>query len=176
MDSDDTGFFVYDSAYPPICVRPPPELASEYKEPMDGTVTAYLQESYREGTKHEDAVLSNGLTAGEAGVLYFRELKCKRRKCERTNPDISRVMEYVRHALHKHMGISFSDTTYDAVFNRHITPDIFTTKQYKRVLTPAIKLFLKEINMKTKGYTSKLRNVISDIILCIETDRAPTAT
>ena len=37
---------------------------------------------------------------------------------------------------------------------------------------PAIKAFLKEVNMKTKGYTSKLKTVMNEINALLEENKS----
>jgi len=174
MDTRDDGYFVYDDNFPPMCVKPPSDQVDDFKESMDGAVTAYLQESYKDGPKHEDTVLPNGLSAGEAGVLYFRELNQKRRKSEKMSIDVMKIIQRIASSLHRHMGIDVSQPRCDVIFTKYINPDLFQTKQYKRTLMPAIKSFLSEVNMKTKGYTSKLRNVMSDINALVDSENQTT--
>lgn len=163
MDEEDDGFFHYDDRFPPMCIRPPEHQLPEYKESMEGALTQYLQESYKDGPKHEDSVLPNGLTAGEAGVLYFRELNQKRRRTDRPPVDAHELVDCVARALHKHMGINLQNPRCQEIFTRHIDASLFQTKQFQRRLTPAIKSFLTEIRMKTKGYTAKLKHVILEV-------------
>jgi hypothetical protein len=169
MDESDNGYFTYDDRYPPICVKPPENQLNDYKESMEGAVTSYLQESYKDGLKHEDTILPNGLAVGEAGIFYFRELNHKRRKIEKCSMDVLQIMDRITDSIQKHMGFNIKTSEYQSVFEKHINHKLFKTKQYKRKLLPALKLFLTEINMKTKGYTSKLRNVMSEIDTIVET-------
>jgi len=169
MDENDTGYFIYDDRYPPICIKPPENQLNEYKDSMEGAVTGYLQESYKDGLKHEDTILSNGLAVGEAGVFYFRELNNKRRRIEKCSMDAIQIMDNITDSILKHMGIEIKSSPYQAVFEKHINHKLFKTKQYKRKLLPALKLFLAEVNMKSKGYTSKLRNVLAEIDEIVET-------
>lgn len=168
MDENDTGYFTYDDRYPPICVKPPEAQLPDYKEAMEGAVTSYLQESYKDGIKHEDTILSNGLAVGEAGVFYFRELNHKRRKIEKCSMDVLQIMDNITASIKKHMEIDIRTSQYQSIFEKHINHKLFKTKQYRRKLLPALKLFLTEINMKTKGYTSKLRNVMTEIDAIVE--------
>lgn len=161
-------FFRYDDSYPPLCIKPPSDQENDFKLAMEGAVTRYLQDSYKNGLKHEHAILDNGLSAGEAGMFYFRELYHKRRKIERVNIDIDKLILHIRGAMFTHMNIDVGQ--HEKFFRRHIHPKIFQNRQYKRTLTPAIKAFLKDINMKTKGYTSKLRNVMADINALVDSE------
>ena len=130
---------------------------------MEGAVTNYLQESYRDGMKHEHAILSNGLCASEAAVYYFRELNHKRRKCDKSSTDVQRALNTIIKSLERHLGVDISRPQCKTSFDRHINIKLFATRQFQRKILPAIKAFLKEINMKTKGYTSKLKSVMNDI-------------
>ena len=80
MNDDDNGFFEYNKNYPPLFIKPPVHQEVDYKQSMEGSITSYLQDSKTTGTKHPDAILPNGMCAGEAGVLYFREINHKRKK------------------------------------------------------------------------------------------------
>lgn len=61
------------------------------------------------------------------------------------------------------MDIDVTSPQYRAVFARCLPVEVFQTKQYRRKMMQAIKLFLKEAHMKTKGYTAKLRHVMTTI-------------
>lgn len=128
----------------------------------------YLQESYKEGVKHEDAILASGLSAGEAGVLYFRKLNSKRRKVYKADVNVDKVLFHVGESLRRHMDIDINSKPIRPIFLRCMNAEVFETKQYRRRLMQAIKMFLKEINMKTKGYTSKLRNVMTTVNALID--------
>lgn len=161
MDTGDQGFFEYDDRYPPFCVRD--ATAKVPEEEVDGQITQYLQESYKEGVKHADAILPSGLSAGEAGVMYLRKMNNKRRRLDKVDVDVDRILHHVTDSLQRHMDIDVTSAQHRAVFQRCLNLEVFQTKQYRRKLMQAIKLFLKEAHMKSKGYTSKLRNVMSSI-------------
>lgn len=163
MDSTDYGFFEYDPNYPPICIKPPQNQVPEYKQAMEGAITSYLQDSYKDGLKHEDAILPNGLAVGEAGVFYFRELHNKRRKPEKQYPELNPIIEKIIQSIKHHMNIYVS---WDAI-EHTLTPKLFQTKQYPKKLLMILKKILSDMNMKTKGYTSKLKQIIQDIDLFV---------
>jgi len=161
MNESDNGMFEYNLNYPPLCVKPHPHEMNDFKSSMNTAVTSYLQDSYRDGLKHEDTILASGLSSGEAGVLYFRELNHKRMKCEKSLVDVNRYLDVIAKSLEKHLGVDVC--RFKSVFDKHINVKLFQTKQFFRKVNPAIKLFLKEIDMKTKGYTSKLKSVMHDV-------------
>ena len=163
MDPTDTGFFEYDDNYPPMCIRDSTTTAAIPDELVDAQITDYLQESYKEGVKHEDAILPSGLSAGEAGVLYFRKLNSKRRRVEKLDLNVDLILSHVAESLRRHMDIDVTSRQYRPAFVRCLNPDVFQTKQYKRKLMQAVKTFLRDIKMTTKGYTSKLRLVMTTI-------------
>jgi hypothetical protein len=163
MDEEDDGYFHYDDRYAPLCTKPPPHQLSDFQNSMQGVVTQYLQESYKDGVKHTDAVLSNGLCAGEAAVLYLREQNSKRSRAERINHWQQALLQKIAQALWEHMEIDARQPRFTHTFQKHINQDLFAEKQYQRRLMPAIKAFLKEVNMKTKGYTYKLRQIMSEL-------------
>lgn len=74
MNSSDDGYFYYDMNTPPLCFK------HTVARDVDKDVIQYLQQSYRFGEKHENTLLPCGLTAGEAAMLYFRQLYQKRGK------------------------------------------------------------------------------------------------
>jgi hypothetical protein len=160
MYQEDTGYFVYDDQFPPLCVR---ERKQTNKENLDTDIIEYLQESYKEGLKHEDAILKSGLSAGEAGVIYLRKLNNKRRRVNSTDVNVDTLKMHVAESLRRHMDVDvFSPDLVDA-FNKYVTADVLQTNVHRRKLVHALKLFLREINLKTKGYTAKLRNVMTTI-------------
>lgn len=161
MDSADKGFFDYDDRYPPFCVRDVRTRVPD--EVVDGQITQYLQESYKEGIKHANAILPSGLSAGEAGVMYLRKMNNKRRRTDKIDLDVDQLLAQVADSLQRHMDIDVTSAPHRAIFQRHLTSEVFQTKQYRRKMMQAIKSFLKEANMKSKGYTAKLRNVMTSI-------------
>lgn len=160
MNAKDTGYFQYDDRYPPLCVT---AVTHVDERMIDTQITDYLQESYRSGIKHVDTILSSGLSAGEAGVIYIRKLNNKRRRNGQTVVDVNSVRKHVAESLYRHMGIDVYSSVYIDTFQRHVSKEIFQTNQYRRKLMQAIKQFLKDVNLKTKGYTAKLRNVMTTV-------------
>lgn len=161
MDAADTGFFEYDDRFPPFCIRDARTKVPE--EVVDAQITQYLQESYKEGIKHADAILPCGMSAGEAGVMYLRKMNSKRRRLDKVDVDVDQILKHITESLRRHMDIDVTSRQHRPIFLRCVTPEVFQTKQYRRKMMQAIKLFLKEANMKTKGYTAKLRNVMTTI-------------
>lgn len=80
MNPADDGYFHYNGNFPPLYVEPPETQKKDYEKEMENALLTYLQESYKTGIKDSNAILSSGLSAGEAGVLYIRRLRDKRRK------------------------------------------------------------------------------------------------
>jgi hypothetical protein len=86
------------------------------------------------------------------------------------NIDACKIIQKIVSSLRRHMAIDVTQPRCEVIFRKYINPELFQTKQYKRTLMPAIKAFLKEVNMKTKGYTSKLRNVMGDINALVDSE------
>ena len=166
MDELDDGFFAYNDGHPPLCVIPPPEQEEDCQKSMNNAVITFLKNSYHEGIKNENNILSNGLTVGEASVLYFREMN-KRGK-DKKNVNYPKIILMIWKSLQKHFELTGQEDDCKQMFNKHINSKLFETKRYSRKILPAIKLFLNEINMKTKGYCAKLKSVMNDITAAIE--------
>ena len=162
---EDNGFFTFDNNYPPFFIKPPSNQEKDCKESMQGIVTQYLQESYKDGIKHPDAILRNGLSAGEAGMIYFRELNEKRKKSGQEDDIVysQHLIRVIAEALNKHMNINVYVSPFKDKFQTFINNDLFDSAHCKKKVMPAIKMFLNSTNMKTKGYTAKLRLVMADV-------------
>jgi len=90
-------------------------------------------------------------------------MNSKRRRMDKVDVDVDQILSHVTSSLKRHMEIDVTSKKYRPIFLRCLTPEVFQTKQYRRKMMQAIKMFLKEANMKTKGYTAKLRNVMTTI-------------
>jgi hypothetical protein len=156
MDHHDDGFFHYNDQYPPLCIVQPPMIE---RPSMEGVIGSYLQESYKDGLKHSETILPSGLTAGEAAVLYFRDLNDK--NSDSSNLDFKKIKTDIANSIFLNMAIDCSK--YQKEFDAHITESIFGTPQSKNKLIAAIKCFLKSTHQKKKGYTRCLSKVLSDI-------------
>lgn len=166
MDPDDDGKFHYNLNYAPLCFKPPEHQIEDCKEVMKTALYDYLQQSLKNGAPfHEDVVLDSGLTAGEAGVLHFRETTQKRRKAsDPMEMDRRQGLQIIMKALHNHMDIDVNANNHvKECFHRFVTGSIFDTTNLNRQLLSTLKCFLREANLKTKGYTGKLRLVIEQI-------------
>jgi hypothetical protein len=160
MDPNDSGYFRYNDKYPPMCV----EGATTTNVEQD--IVNYLQESYREGLKHECVILPCGLSAGEAGVMYFRGLNQKRMpqsNAAAASVNVPNLIRRLESAIETVMGICVRDAEYAAIFAKHIHSEIFVCKQYRRKIVKAVKAFLKETDLNKKGYTSKLKSIMASI-------------
>jgi hypothetical protein len=163
MNKEDDGYFHYDTKYPPLYVKPPPHQLADYEQSMHGAVLQYLQESYKLGQKHFNNILSSGLSAGEAGIMYIRELNDRRKRETSTEDELnaSRIMDQVVKNMKLYMNVDVNRTR--IIWDKHIHESIFQGKNYKKRLLPAIKSYLGEIDEKTKGYTSRLNSVINSL-------------
>jgi hypothetical protein len=161
MNSNDDGFFHYNDTFPPLCIRPPLHQEKDYTLAMEGVIVSYLQESYKDGLKHSDNILPSGLSAGEAAVIYFRNSNLKKKPPVSESCDIENVIEQIISNIYTFMDIDVWQ--HKEVFNRHINEDLFRSKIYKRKIIPALKAYLKEIDMKSRGYTHKLKNILQNI-------------
>jgi hypothetical protein len=162
MNIVDDGFFHYDMKYPPLFIRPPFHQQDQYKASMEGAIVSFLQESYRNGIKDPNNILPSGLSAGEAAVHFVRDLNDKRKKTSETFVEINTIIEETLQSVQINMDINIAGKT-KILFYRYINPDLFKSKQYKRKFLPALKSFLEEMNLKFKGYTHKLRQVMIDV-------------
>lgn len=160
MDTSDDGYFHYNDKFPPICFKPPYWQESDYEQGMDGAILGYLQESYKDGLKDPNTILPSGLSAGEAAVLYIRDTDRRRNGCY-SNPEIQLIIDQLKICIFKHMGINVNNNQY--IFEKHVNNSLFFCKQYKKHLLPALKAYLKEMDSKSKGYTYKLKQIISEI-------------
>lgn len=157
--------FVYDSRYPPICVQPPTDQMPECQRTMECAVTSYLKESYRHGLKHEHAILGSGLSAGEAGVLYFRDLHLKRHK-QQSEPSVNlrELQDRLAEIVGRYFQINMNQ--HRESFNRHVDAQVLEQNHRAKnhqSLPNAIKTFLAENGLKNKGYTNRLQHVFREL-------------
>ena len=95
--------------------------------------------------------------------MYLRKMNNKRRRTDKLDVDVDQILAAVAQSLKRHMDLDVTAPPYRALFLRCLSVEVFQTKQYRRRMMQAIKLFLKEAHMKTKGYTAKLRHVMTTI-------------
>jgi hypothetical protein len=162
MDERDDGFFHYDVNYPPLCVRPPYGQQSDLEAGMEGVIISFLQDSYKDGQKDPLTILPSGISAGEAAVLYFREIHDKRHKINFTSVEIEHLILYVIHCIDVYMNINVYDHKH--VFDKYINANLFQSQQYKKSLLQTLKSYLTAVNLKTKGYTQKLKLIVRKIV------------
>lgn len=175
MDPNDPGYFGYNDAFPPLCVRPPGPQLPAYEQAMNGAINKYLQDSLRTGLKSAHTVLPNGLTAGEAGVIHFRGANLKRRQRESpTGVERQDVLARLAELLQEHFQVDFNNPDIQSQYNEYMEKVHFTAKNHRRVLTQAVKTFLVMLNLKTKGYTSKLRQVMTSLANFVTNKRQQT--
>ncbi len=165
MDEHDDGKFVYDFNYPPLCIKPVDDAQlADYKSAMNGAVVSYLQDSHKDGIRPENAILPNGLSAGEAAVLYFRELNSKRRKLNEDSERVHAIISTLIDSLKTHFQLDVHQDRYESVFDSHVSSQLLSgSKPLLKNVTIALKSFLKAINHRPKGYISKLKLVLKDI-------------
>lgn len=175
MDPHDQGFFHYNDLYPPLCVEPAPQEVDLFRQAMDGAVTAYLQESYREGIKHENAILRNGLCVGEAALYYFRELHHKRRKCDFSNTEVQQIILSIQKLVEQLFNVDLQTGRPSVLFRKYINPSLFHGKNqgpmsqpHARRILPALKNLLGDLNQKSKGYMVKLKKAMTEIQKLLE--------
>ncbi len=178
MDSKDQGFFQYNDLYPPLCLEPVAETEKEEcKQAMEGSVTAYLQESYREGLKHEHTLLPNGLCAGEAALHYFRDLNQKRRKSDWSSCEVQQLLSKIQKTIEHHFEIQLKEGKDAIIFTKHINATLFQGKGHSsgpwsqphmRRIDPALKKMVGELNLKNKGYLAKLKTIKTEVQAMLE--------
>ena len=171
MNANDDGFFHYNAEFPPLNVEPPMWQRETFKDCMQqGVILAYLQESYKFGLKDCNTVLPCGLTAGEAAVLYFRTSNKKpnsRLTPSNLKPVKTADNEYVQRTatgLREHMGIDVSKEPLQTLFACHFNAQLFDSRQWKKNFQTTLKTFLGAANLRIKGYTSKLKIVVEDVL------------
>ena len=161
MDTDDDGYFHYNDKYPPICIRPPYPI-HQIEGQMVGVITEYLQESYKHGLKHPDTLLPSGLSAGEAAVIYFRTASECKKSVVYNQMEITEIIRSIQEAILKYLDVDTGICK--EKFTKYINASIFYCKQYKKRLLPALKAYFTEMGLRKKGYTYKLKQIMSDII------------
>jgi len=156
----DSNHFEYDDNYPPLCIKE--SKTAQQPELTQKTVMNYLHESYKDGIKHENVILSNGLSVGEAAVFYFREVNHKRQKCL-TDDNPHELRSKLESSINYHFNVKLKENQrWHTLFQQTFT--MKTLRNKKRIL-PALKSFLTQINLKSKGYTAKVREIIQELHL-----------
>jgi len=174
MNAHDDGFFYYDGRAPPFCLTQAPGQEADVDFALVNTcITQYLQDSHRYGLKSEFALLDCGLSAGEAGMLYFRNLVRNKAAQRRLNAavDVNRVYEHVRQLFLQHMGMDVISPELRGAFRECLPARHILSVNYRREIMVCLKRFLTLVDLKTKGYTSKLRAITRDAITFIESTR-----
>jgi hypothetical protein len=156
MDEFEDGFFHYDSNYPPLFIQPSESQKENYRICMKTAIGCYLRSSYEKGLKHPNAILDSGLTAGEAALLHFRNIKD-----QEMIPTNTAFVESIRQSIKNNM--NFDPYEYQEIFNKHLLVVNPTDSNLNQKLLSAIKLFLKEVNQTPKGYTYILKKIMQDI-------------
>lgn len=113
---------------------------------MRGVINSFLQDSYKFGLKHENAILSNGLSVGEAAMLYLREIALQR--------------QHVSHHHHHHVQSQETkqkqkiEPKKKPIPNIRVEPQIIDTvcEEFRTKFTP----FLSDINQSEKRLRVKL--------------------
>jgi hypothetical protein len=168
MHANDDGFFHYDTEFPPLNVEPPTWQQAIFRDCMrQGVILAYLQESHKFGVKDSNTVLPCGLTAGEAAVLYFRTTNKKHNSTGPVKPVKTADNEYVQRTvtgLRVHMGIDVSKEPLQTLFACHFNSQLFDSRHWKKNFQTTLKTFLGAANLRIKGYTSKLKIVVEDVL------------
>ncbi len=133
---------------------------------QQGVILSYLRDSHRSGVKEANTILPCGLTAGEAAVLYFRQMNQKQ-SVERTvetpvKPDNEYYQKTVTSLL-EHMGVDVRAPHLSTLFECHFNHSFFENKNWKKNFQMTLKTFLGAANMRSKGYTAKLKLVVMHV-------------
>jgi hypothetical protein len=153
MEVDDDGYFHYDPACPPMFIQ---NSQPEDQATIQQAVIQYLRSSAQQGIRHHNAIMSSGLTPGEAAMLHFRDMKDK--PC-----DVSAISlpELLQVSMRKHLGIEPNE--FQECFQAHLDIAELNDQNLEQKLTTGLKAFLKEINKKSKGYTYALKHIVQDV-------------
>lgn len=161
MDNEDDGYFHYNDKFPPICIRPP-YPKNQPEDQMTGVITEYLKESYKYGLKDPNALLPSGLAAGEAAIIYFRTASECKKSTFYNQMEITKIIQSIQEAILKYLDVDIHVCT--EKFTKYINGSIFYCKQYKKRLLSALKAYLTEMGLKSKGYTYKLKQIMSEVV------------
>src|SRR5688572_2228011 len=137
MNDIDDGFFHYDCNYPPLFIQPPESQKEQYRICLKTAIKNYLRSSYEKGLKHPNSLLDSGLTAGEAALLHFRDIKD--RQMEPTN---TAFLESIRQSIKVNM--NFDPHDYQEIFHKHLLLVNPTDSNLEHKMLIGIKSFLKE--------------------------------
>jgi len=153
MDLEDDGYFHYDPNCPPMFIQ---HAKQDDHATIQQAVMQYLRSSAQQGIKHHNAIMSSGLTPGEAAMLHFRDTKEKQ-----TDANPMPLQELLQASVLTHLG--FDPMEFQESFQRHLDIDELNEQNLEHKLTCGLKAFLKEINKKSKGYTYVLKRIVQDI-------------
>ncbi len=159
MDSDDNGFFEYNFQYLPLCVKPSEHQMLLQKEIMQSALINYLRDSHQNGMKHENAILPSGMSAGEAGVQYFRQRgKACLSKNEQTGYDLAQLVESRIMNDLEIQSLPCLD-----IFSKCITPGLFVNPHFSKKLVRSLRNYFKEIHIAQPMQQQIIEHVLSDL-------------
>jgi len=153
MFEEDDGFFHYDSTCPPLFLQ---NSKQDDQQTIQQAVIQYLRSSAQSGIKHPNAVMSSGLTPGEAALIHFRECSHKQ-----NDSQMLCLIDLLRESIRSHLG--FDPYDHQELFHKHLQIVGLNELNVEHKVTCGLKNFLKECNKKTKGYTYDLKHIIQDI-------------
>ena len=164
--------FTYNMDYAPLCIQTNHKESlpsGEMKQHVHQGITKFLQDSRQDGMKHPNAVLDNGMVAAEAAMLYLRQKNEKRRRVERLETDQDKQAQRIvdlRALLVRHWKLDLASPLVVSAFNHRFPLQLmqYSAPEITRPLTLAIKHFLGDVNLKRKGYTVLVRQVVKEFV------------
>ena len=163
MDEHDNGRFEYDMTHAPLCVKPPAAQIPAFQKAMTSAVIDYLRDSHHHGIKHHNSILPNGLSAGEAGMIYFRQRGCfpKRGTPAEANHQMSHeeLMEYTLLSVTHHFHIVVQRD----LFFKFVNASTFSHVEIEKHLIRDLRRFFQKTKIRKKGTNALLRAVVKDV-------------
>lgn len=174
MDPSDTGYFAYNQLYPPLFIEPmacQEQFAQQQTsnpstiQEVQKSVLDYMEHCKKEPWSHQ-ALLPNGLQVGEASLMFCRYNKAyKKNPSHYTSPEeYEHYLQIISQAITKYIGFEVnSSPDIQIKFRSHLSIGLFQGTKYSLQITSALKLFLKEMHLKKKGYTKQLKLLLEEL-------------
>lgn len=151
-------YFQYSRRFAPSCFQPPECQLPQFEQVMKFAILDYQQSSAQLGIKHHNALMSSGLTAGEAGMIA---LQMKKGVVEKRTP----IFQFLVDCMKQYFDVNAEDHE-NAML--HLMLGDIPTPQLESRATIAIKAFLRDVHYKSKGYTFQLKQIVQELKLARE--------
>lgn len=154
MDGFCDDYFHYNLKFPPTFFEPPKNQIEDCEHVMKSAVLNYLRSSCHDRIKHHNAILNSGLTAGEAAMLHLQAKDSSSRTSK------GPMYNFLCDCIKTHFGVNPDD--YPNI-NYHLAIENVPDQQLEAKIRHCIKIFLQEINLKSKGYTFILKTIVAQM-------------